>query len=164
MAPPGRLNPMSTVSGPPRPPGGRRRPAWFTVVMIALLVTPLIEIALIIAVGRVIGGWPTFALLLLESALGAWLVRREGAGAWRALQQALATGRMPGRELSDAALVLVGGTLLLTPGFMTDVFGFFLIAPPTRPIARRWLQVVVERRLMQRAGIIPVRVIRQDPP
>ncbi|MBK7723222.1 MAG: FxsA family protein [Austwickia sp.] len=123
------------------------------------MLMPLAELAVIIAIGRVIGGWETIALLLLESALGAWLVRRQGAGAWRALNLALQTGRMPARELSDAALVLVGGVLLLTPGFLTDLLGFFLLLPLTRPIARRWLQVIVERRMAQRIGIVRGQVI-----
>jgi Protein affecting phage T7 exclusion by the F plasmid len=66
---------------------------------------------------------------------------------------------MPGRELADAALVLIGGTLLLTPGFLTDIVGFFLILPFTRPITRRWLQSVVERRLAHGSGIIRGEVI-----
>jgi UPF0716 protein FxsA len=118
------------------------------VVFALLLVVPVLEIAAIIAVGRAIGGWQTLLLLLLESALGAWLVRREGARAWSALAGALNSGRMPSRELADAALVLVGGTLLLTPGFLTDIVGFFLILPPTRPFARRILEAVVTRRLL----------------
>jgi UPF0716 protein FxsA len=117
-------------------------------VFLLLLVVPILEIATIIAVGRVIGGWQTLLLLLLESALGAWLVRREGARTWAALVEALNTGRMPSRQLADAALVLVGGTLLLTPGFLTDIVGFFLILPLTRPLARRALEVVVARRLL----------------
>ena len=135
-------------------PAGRRRPSWSWFVFLALLVVPISEIALIIAVGRVIGGWQTIALLLVESALGAYLVKREGRSSWKALQLALNTGQMPGRELADAALVLIGGTLLLTQGFLTDFVGFFFILPFTRPITRRWLQGVVERRLVQRSGII----------
>lgn len=126
----------------------RRRPRWLATVFILLLVVPVLEIATIIAVGKVIGGWQTLALLLAESALGAWLVRREGAKAWAALRGALRTGQMPSRQLADAALVLVGGTLLLTPGFLTDVAGFFFILPVTRPIARRVLEAVVARRLL----------------
>jgi UPF0716 protein FxsA len=137
MAPP--------IGGPHR---ARRRPPWLTVVFLLLLVVPILEIATIIAVGRVIGGWQTLVLLLLESALGAWLVRREGARTWAALVEALNTGRMPSRQLADAALVLVGGTLLLTPGFLTDIVGFFLILPLTRPLARRALEAVVARRLL----------------
>jgi UPF0716 protein FxsA len=133
---------------------GRRRPPVVWLVFLALLVVPIAEIALIIAVGKVIGGWQTLALLLVESALGAYLVKREGRRSWQALRVALNTGRMPGRELADAALVLIGGTLLLTPGFLTDIVGFFFILPITRPITRQWLQGVVERRLLHRAGII----------
>ena len=110
---------------------------------------PTLEIAVIIAVGRAIGGWPTLALLVVESALGAWLVRREGSRAWHALSTALSSGRMPVGELSDAALVLVGGTLLLTPGFLTDVAGFMFVLPMTRPLARRVLTRVLERRLLR---------------
>jgi len=117
------------------------------------------EIAVIVAVGQVIGGWQTIALLLFESALGAYLVKREGRRSWHALQEALNTGQMPGRELADAALVLIGGTLLLTPGFLTDIVGFLFILPFTRPVTRRWLQRVVERRLAQRSGIIRGEVV-----
>jgi UPF0716 protein FxsA len=125
-----------------------RRPRWLAVVFIVLLVVPILEIAAIIAVGKVIGGWQTLVLLLVESALGAWLVRREGARAWQALRTALRTGQMPSRQLADAALVLVGGTLLLTPGFLTDVVGFFFILPFTRPFARTLLEAAVAKRLL----------------
>jgi UPF0716 protein FxsA len=113
---------------------------------LALLVVPIVEIFVIIQVGQVIGGWPTVALLIVESALGAWLVKREGRRAWKALQTALETGKMPGRELTDGALVLIGGTLLLTPGFVTDIFGFFFVLPFTRPLARRAVTRFASRR------------------
>jgi UPF0716 protein FxsA len=140
-------------------PQRRRRPRWVWLVFVALLVVPICEIAVIIAVGKAIGGWQTVALLLFESALGAYLVKREGRRSWQALREALNTGRMPGREIADAALVLIGGTLLLTPGFLTDIVGFFFILPITRPITRRWLQGAVERRLAERSGIIRGEVI-----
>src|SRR5215218_10239130 len=116
------------------------------VLVVLFLVVPIVEIAVIVQVGQAIGAVPTILLLLLESAIGAWLVKREGRRAWAALRVAGATGRLPSRELADAGLVLVGGTLLLTPGFVTDVFGFFLILPPTRPLARRALGWFVARR------------------
>jgi UPF0716 protein FxsA len=136
-------------TGPSRPRRGRR---VLGVLAVLLLVVPVLEIAVIIGVGKVIGGWPTLLLLVAESALGAWLVRREGARAWSALQVALRSGRMPSGELADAALVLVGGTLLLTPGFLTDVVGFVFVLPFTRPLARVLLARVVERRLL--AGVL----------
>ena len=116
------------------------------VLLVLFLLTPVVEIYVIIQVGQQIGALPTVALLLAESALGAWLVKREGRRAWQTLRGSLGTGRMPARELADAALVLVGGTLLLTPGFVTDVVGFFLILPITRPLARRGLAWLVARR------------------
>jgi len=144
----GRRNPRRHA---PHRPGGR----LLTVLVVLLVVVPIVEIAVLVAVGRAIGGWQTIGLLLVESALGAWLVRREGARAWAALVGALRTGRMPSRELTDAALVLVGGTLLLTPGFVTDVVGFAFVLPVTRPLARGLLVHLVERRLL--AGLGPLR-------
>jgi UPF0716 protein FxsA len=117
---------------------------WLLVV--AFLVVPVVEIYVIVQVGQEIGALPTVALLLFESALGAWIVRREGARAWGALRGAVTAGQLPSRELADAALVLVGGTLLLTPGFVTDVFGFFFVLPFTRPLARRLLVGFLARR------------------
>jgi len=93
---------------------------------------------------------PTVLLLIVESLIGAWIVRREGRRAWYALRDTIRAGTLPGKELIDAALVLVGGTLLLTPGFVTDVFGFFLVLPFTRPIARRLVQLEVRRRTARR--------------
>lgn len=121
-------------------------------IALALLVVPVVEIFVIIQVGQVIGAWPTVALLIFESALGAWLVKREGRRAWNALRTSMQTALMPGKELADAALVLIGGTLLLTPGFVTDIFGFFFILPFTRPIARRLLSGLVTKRLLASAS------------
>jgi UPF0716 protein FxsA len=123
-------------------------------LVVIFLLVPIVEIYVIIQVGQVIGPLPTLALLIIESLIGAWLLKREGRAAWAALQQAAASGRLPGRELVDAGLVLVGGTLLLAPGFITDVVGFFFILPPTRPLARRlltWLMIRRAARLAERA-------------
>jgi UPF0716 protein FxsA len=115
-------------------------------LVVLFLVIPIVEIYVIVQVGQQIGALPTIALLIIESAIGAWLVKREGRRAWTALRAAVGTGRLPSSELADAALVLVGGTLLLTPGFVTDIFGFFMILPFTRPLARRALGWFVARR------------------
>jgi UPF0716 protein FxsA len=115
-------------------------------LVVMFLVVPIVEIYVIVQVGQAIGALPTVALLIVESLIGAWLVRREGSRAWAALRTAVTSGQLPSRELADAALVLIGGTLLLTPGFVTDVFGFFFVLPLTRPVARRLLAGFVARR------------------
>jgi UPF0716 protein FxsA len=116
-------------------------------ILFALFIgLPILEIYVIIQVGQEIGAIPTLLLLIVESLIGAWLVKHEGRRAWNALTAAIRTGQMPGRQLADAALVLVGGTLLLTPGFVSDVFGFFFVLPFTRPLARRILTALVARR------------------
>jgi UPF0716 protein FxsA len=114
----------------------------------AFVLVPLVEIWAILQVGQLVGPWWTIVLLVLDSMLGAWLIKREGGRAWQALRQALQSGRMPAHELADGALILIGGTLMLSPGFVLDVAGILLILPFTRPVARRLLTSVVERRLV----------------
>ena len=82
----------------------------------------------------------------LEPLLGAWLIKHEGGRAWRALRDALQSGRMPAAEIADGALILIGGTLMLAPGFITDAFGILLILPVTRPFFRRLLAAAVVAR------------------
>lgn len=132
-----------------QPEAPRRRRGWVKWALVAAFVAvPLVEIWAILQVGKVVGPWWTIALLVLDSIIGTWIIRREGGRAWAALREAIGGGRMPARELADAALILVGGTLMLTPGFVTDAVGILLILPVTRPIARRMLTNVVERRLL----------------
>ena len=126
----------------------RRRSVTTWVLVVAFVVVPLIEIYVLIQVGQVIGPWWTILLLVLDSILGSWLIKLEGARAWLALRTALRDGRMPARELADGALILMGGTLMLSPGFVTDLFGILLILPFTRPVFRRLLTQVVTRRLL----------------
>jgi UPF0716 protein FxsA len=125
------------------------------VLVAAFVVVPLLEIWVILQVGRLVGPWWTIALLVLDSFVGAWLIKREGSRAWRALREALQGGRMPAKELADGALILIGGTLMLSPGFVLDVVGILLILPFTRPVARRLLTTVVERRLVVVPGLGP---------
>ena len=131
------------------------RSGWPLALFVALLVAvPILEVYVLVQVGQRIGvGW-TVLILVAEAVLGAWLLRREGARAWRALDGAFRGGRMPTGELADAALVLVGGVLLMLPGFVTDVLGLFFLIPFTRPFARSVLAFFVARRL-NRAGLVP---------
>ncbi|HEX8752587.1 MAG TPA: FxsA family protein [Solirubrobacterales bacterium] len=104
------------------------------------IVVPIAELYVIIKVGELIGVWPTLALLLADALAGSWLLRHQGRGAWRRFNEALAQRRFPGKEVADGVLIVIGGTLLLTPGFITDVFGALLLIPPTRALARRLLR------------------------
>lgn len=117
------------------------------ILFVLFVVVPIVEIFLILQVSELIGGWQTIGLLIAEMFFGGWIVRREGRRAWQALNAALVRGVMPDRELADAALVLVGGTLLLTPGFLSDAIGFWFVLPPTRPVVRRLLAAYAARRL-----------------
>jgi UPF0716 protein FxsA len=119
---------------------------WLLVA--AFVIVPIVEIYVIIQVGQAIGPWWTILLLIADSIFGSWLIAHEGRRAWAALTTALSSGQMPARELADGALILVGGTLMLSPGFVTDAFGILLILPFTRPVARRLLTRVVSRRLL----------------
>ena len=126
------------------------------ILAIAFIVVPLAELAVIIAVGDLIGLLPTLLLLLLVSAAGAWLSKREGLAAWRRFQLALAEGRVPTVEVADGAMILLAGALLLTPGFLTDVVGILLLLPPTRATARRLAPRLAARRMRRRGRRVVV--------
>ena len=129
----------------------RRRVPWWVLALL-FVVVPVLEIYVLIQVGQVIGAWWTVLLLVADGFLGSWLMKREGTKAWRALREALDKRRMPARELADGALILVGGTLLLTPGFLSDVVGFFCVLPFTRPVARAMLARYVDRKFLSGPG------------
>lgn len=121
-------------------------------------VVPVIEIYLLIQVGSLIGALPTVALLLAISGVGTWLVRQQGFVLLRRIQVELAQGRLPAAELLDGAMVLVGGVLLMTPGFFTDLLGLFFLIPATRLILKQTAQRWLTRRLQK--GVIEVRDYR----
>ncbi|HUF32108.1 MAG TPA: FxsA family protein [Acidimicrobiales bacterium] len=108
-------------------------------VLLALLflVVPLVELAIIIQVGAAIGTLNTIALLLFMSVAGGWLMKREGLGVVRRVQGQVQAGQVPGSALVDGFLVLLGGALMLTPGFLTDAIGLSLLLPPVRAVVRR---------------------------
>jgi UPF0716 protein FxsA len=118
-------------------------------ILVALfIVVPIVELYVIIQIGSLIGVWPTIALLLADAILGSMLLRHQGRGAWRRFNAALAERRFPGREVADGLLIAIGGTLLLTPGFVTDIFGLIFLIPPTRAIVRHLMSGYVTRRFV----------------
>jgi UPF0716 protein FxsA len=106
-------------------------------VLLLLIGVPLLELYVIVQVGQAIGALWTIALLVLSSLIGAALLRSQGRAVWRRFRAALASGRPPARETIDGALVIMGGALMLAPGFITDVLGALLLLPPSRALARR---------------------------
>ncbi len=109
-------------------------------LVLLFIIVPIAELYVIIQVGGLIGVGPTLLLLLLDAILGSWLLKREGRAAWRRFNQALAEKRIPGKEVADGFLVILGGALLIAPGFITDIFGILFLLPPTRAVARRILR------------------------
>lgn len=129
----------------------RRLPWWG--ILVAFVVLPVVEIYVLIQVGQAIGAGWTVLLLVADAVFGTWLVKHEGTRAWQALTLALHEGRMPARELADGALVVLGGALMVSPGFVTDLFGIACILPFTRPLGRRVLAGVLGRHLARRMSV-----------
>ena len=127
----------------------------FIIVLVFLVLLPIAEIYVLIESGRLIGVVPTVLLVILTGIAGTWLMKHQGVELLRRIQSELAAGRVPTGVLLDGALVLVGGVLLLTPGFCTDLFGFTMLIPFTRPIWRKALELWLIRKIA--AGRLIVR-------
>jgi UPF0716 protein FxsA len=115
-------------------------------VLIFILV-PIAELYVIIKVGGAIGVLPTLILLIADALLGSMLLRQQGRAAWVRFNRALSENRLPHKEVFDGVLIIVGGALLLTPGFITDIFGLVLLIPPTRALVRAVASRTVRRRM-----------------
>mgnify|MGYP001168301351 CR=1 FL=1 len=119
----------------------------FGLLLVLFVAIPAAELYVILQASHAFGVFETIAALLVISAVGAWLCRREGFSTLRRIQAALNEGRIPTRELQDGALILLAGALLLTPGFLGDVLGILLLLPPTRAVARTVLARALRGRL-----------------
>lgn len=125
---------------------------------------PLLDLWVLLQLGRALGFWATVALVVATGTTGAWLAKAEGLRVVREWQRALAEGRMPDEGVLSGALVLAGGLLLVTPGVITDALGLLLLVPPTRRLVaaglRRWLgrQIAAGRiQVVSRGGFGPPR-------
>jgi UPF0716 protein FxsA len=118
-------------------------------LIVLFIVVPIAELAVIIQIGQLIGVWWTIALLIVDSVLGSMLMRSQGRATWRRFNAAIADGRAPTREVLDGVLVIFGGALLLTPGFITDIFGLLFLLPPTRVLVRRLIVRRATLRMMR---------------
>lgn len=109
-------------------------------LFVLFLMVPLIEIALFIRIGGLIGLWPTLGVVVLTAILGTWLVRSQGRQAIEKLRQSFGALNDPTEPLAHGAMILFSGALLLTPGFFTDAVGFALLVPGFRSLVFRELQ------------------------
>lgn len=122
-------------------------------LVLLFLVVPFVELWTVLEVAERIGGWETIAVLVAMSILGGVLVKHQGLAVWRRAQSELAAGRVPTRSLVDGAMVLGGGALLLTPGFLSDLFGLVLLLPPARAVLRPLVLRSLQRRAARRGGL-----------
>jgi UPF0716 protein FxsA len=108
-------------------------------LLVIFIVVPLAELYVILKVADAIGAPLTILILAVDSIVGSLLLKSQGRVVWRRFNETMAAGRMPHREVIDGVMVIFGGAFLITPGFITDVFGLLLLLPPTRHVIRRLL-------------------------
>ncbi len=121
----------------------------FQIIFLLVLIIPFVEIYLLLKVSGVIGAFPTIFLVVFTAVLGAWLLRQQGFATFQRLQANLAQGKIPTYEIIEGPIILVGGALLLTPGFITDLLGFACLVPQLR---RNIARYVIENHLVQSGG------------
>jgi UPF0716 protein FxsA len=121
----------------------------FQIIFLLVLIIPFVEIYLLLKVSGAIGAFPTIFLVVFTAVLGAWLLKQQGLSTFQRLQANLAQGKVPAFEMIEGAIILVGGALLLTPGFITDLLGFGCLLPQLR---RNIAKYVIENHLIQSAG------------
>lgn len=109
-------------------------------LFLAFTIIPLLELLVLIPLGQQIGVWPTIAIVVVTAAVGAWLGKLQGIGAWNRIRSELASGQLPGDSIVDGLLILVACTLLITPGVLTDVVGIALLIPPAREPLKKYLK------------------------
>lgn len=119
----------------------------FRILILLIIIVPALEIALLVLSGNYIGVWPTVGLVILTGVLGAWLAKKEGLHTIRLAQLQLSQGEVPSGVILDGLCILVGGVVLLTPGFITDLMGFYLLIPQTRSTAKALLMRIFQRMI-----------------
>ncbi|CAN5454709.1 FxsA family protein [soil metagenome] len=133
-------------------------PVPLPLLFLIFLVVPFAELYLIFeVVGDALGAPLTILLLAADSVLGAVLLRAQGRTVWRQMNEALAAGRMPHRELQNGVAIVFGGAFLMTPGFLTDILGVLLLLPPTRSAIVRLVAARLARRLTARLATAETR-------
>jgi UPF0716 protein FxsA len=122
------------------------------IALVLLILWPVAELLVAIEVAQMVGVLDTVLLLVISWPVGVWAMRSQGRAVWRRLTEAVSVGRVPGREIADGTLVLVGGILLILPGFIGDVVGAWLLIPQTRSLVRRPLTRLMQARALRRGA------------
>lgn len=113
------------------------------------VLTPLVELAILVYLGTIIGALYTILIVVATGILGAFMARNQGLAALSRIRGSIERGIIPSDEIFDGALILAGGLLLLTPGIITDIIGFAVLVPQTRRIIGRWLRSLIRRRIQR---------------
>lgn len=116
-------------------------------LLLLFTIVPLVELFLLIEVGKLVGTWPTIFLVAATGFFGVLLARSQGLQILYRMQRDLGNGSLPGEELLDGVCILVGGAVLLTPGLITDVIGFALLIPFTRAIFKRVAYQLLKKKM-----------------
>lgn len=112
-----------------------------------LIVVPAAEIGFLLLSGKTIGIFPTILLIILSGGIGAYLAKQQGLETLRRAQEQLQYGQIPGEAILDGICVLIGGTMLLSPGFITDILGLFLLIPTSRVVCKKLITKFLNKRL-----------------
>ena len=130
----------------------------FPLLALLFIVIPMVEIAILIKLGAVIGFWPTLLLQIGSGIVGAFLAKMEGLWVWRKIALELQSGRIPANELINAFLIFAAGIIMITPGLLTDLIAYALLIPWTRNLFKRWLRKRFKKmaRIQERDYIEPV--------
>lgn len=121
----------------------------FQILFLFFLIVPFVEIYVLLKVGGLIGAMPTVLMVVFTAVLGAWLLRQQGFATWQRFQKSMAQGQAPVLEMIEGPMLLVGGALLLTPGFFTDILGFVCLIPAAR---RKLALYLIEKHLVVMAA------------
>jgi len=113
------------------------------------VLTPLVELAILVYLGTIIGALYTILIVVATGILGAFMARNQGLATLSRIRGSIERGIIPSNEIFDGALILAGGLLLLTPGIITDIIGFAMLVPQTRRLIGRWLRSLIRRRIQR---------------
>lgn len=116
-------------------------------LILLFIVVPALEVTLLVASSHWIGIWPTFLMIIATGIIGGYLAKKQGVAVLREVQYRLSRGQVPTESLLDGGCILIGGTLLLTPGYATDIIGFLLLFPATRKIVTYWFVKWIEKKI-----------------